>query len=82
MIFTNFSYHASGDEKALEKCENEISICQRKTDELNQKRKDLQKTINQLREQLANAEVIYSINILNKMELQFYLMLTDQVEKV
>ena len=77
MIFTNFfllysyihSYHASGDEKALEKCENEISTCQRKTDELTQKRKDLQKTINQLREQLANAEVIYNID---NMQLQFY----------
>ena len=62
------SYHSSGDEKALGKCENEISICERKSDELTQKWRDLQKTINQLWDRLANAEVTYNID---NMQLKF-----------
>lgn len=59
LIFTLWfnSYYSSGDEKALERCENEISICQRKSNEQAKERNDLQKKINQLREQLASAEV-------------------------
>ena len=53
----SLSYYSSGDEKALERCENEINICERESSENAQKRNDLQKKINQLREQLANAEV-------------------------
>ena len=51
------SYYSSGDEESLERCEDEISICQRKSNEQARKRNDLQKKINELREQLATAEV-------------------------
>lgn len=52
-----YSYYLSGDEKALEECKEEVSICQRKINEDSQKRNDLQTKINQFREQLANANV-------------------------
>ena len=56
--FLTYSYHESGDEEALEKCEEEISTCQRKTNKCTQERNyDLQIKINQLRKELANAEV-------------------------
>ena len=77
--FTNFllyscihSYHSSGDEKALEQCENEISICQRKKMNSLKNGTTCRRQLNQLREQLANAEVIYNINILDNMQLLFY----------
>lgn len=58
-IYPLHSYHASGDIKALEKCENEINSCQRKTHELTQKNFTMQKRISELQEQIVNAEVIY-----------------------
>ena len=51
------SYYSSGDKESLERCEDEIDTCQRKSNEQAQKRNDLQNKINELREQLANAEV-------------------------
>ena len=57
--FALHSYFVSGDEKALEKCENEITTCQRKIDELTKESNNIQEKINGLKEKLANAEVIY-----------------------
>ena len=36
-MIPTYSYDESGNEKDLEQCENEINICQRKTDKLTQK---------------------------------------------
>jgi len=55
-------YYQSGEEKLLEKCENEMSVFHKRTSEYSQRRNELQKKVDQLRKQQANAQVYKEVH--------------------